>query len=175
MAGKEYREIRPGKKTVKGLIVRVMLFFLGRGFQSLAARDPDIRKEIDGWSEGFTIMFNIMPFGPFWSIQKRGGKLRYLGMIKTGADLQVDFKNLETAFLVLTGQMGTPQGYAEHRVSVKGDLVLAMSMIRCLDIVQFYLFPAIIAKRVVKRLPRMTFGKFGRRVFVYLVGIPLGI
>jgi hypothetical protein len=71
--------------------------------------------------------------------------------------------------------MGTPQGYAEHRMSVKGDLAKAMSLIRCLNLVEFYLFPGFIARRILKRLPAMNLRRFGLRLHVYFLGIPFGI
>jgi hypothetical protein len=171
----KYRKIEPRRKPFKSAVVKTVLFVLGRGFQSIAKRDPEVNKEVDGWAEGFQIMFEILPAGPFMTLQKQDGRLRYCGLIKTAADLVIDFKNVDTAFMMFTAQMSTAQAYAQHRLSVQGDIVNAMSMIRCLNMVEFYLFPGIIAKLILKRMPKMTLRKFGVRLNTYLLGIPFGI
>lgn len=175
MGYKKYRKRIPGKKTFMKLVVKTVLFILGRGFQCLAARDPDVKKEVDAWDEGFSIMFEILPRGPYMSLQKKNGKLKYLGLKKSEADLIINFKNVDTAFMIFTAQMSTAKGYAQHRLSVQGDLVQAMSLIRCLNIIQFYLFPKFIARMILKRMPKMTLRKFGWRLYAYLFGIVFGM
>jgi hypothetical protein len=64
------------RKPFKSAVVKIVLFVLGRGFQSIAKRDPDVKKEVDGWAESFQIMFEILPAGPFMTLQKQDGRLR---------------------------------------------------------------------------------------------------
>ena len=175
MKGQVYPEIMPRGRPLTALMVKAALFVLGRGFQSVAAWDAEVMKEIDAWEEGVGIQFEVLPCGPYLLLRKQGGRLRMVGLIEGKADLVITFKNLSSAFLILTGQLGTPQGYAEHRMSVKGDLARAMSLIRCLNLVEFYLFPGFMAGKILKRLPPMTVKRFGVRLYVYLLGIPFGI
>lgn len=162
-------------RKVKILITNIILFLLGRGFQTIAKKDPEVAKEIGEWADDLTIMFEILPDGPYMSISKKDNKLKYLGLKKTDAHLIIGFKNLEAAFMIFTAQLSTPQGYAQHRIYVKGDLSQAMSLIRCLNIVQFYLFPSFIAKKILKRMPAMSIKQFGIRLYTYFIGIPLGL
>lgn len=173
--GKNYPEIIPGQKPFTSLVLKIVLFILGRGFQSIAARDEEVKREVESWEESFSILFEVLPSGPYLYLQKQNGRLRTLGLVRNEADLVISFKTLGTAFLIFTGQMGTPQGYAEHRISVQGDLVRAMSLIRCLNLVEFYLFPGFIARGILKRLPPMTMRRFALRLHVYFLGIPFGI
>lgn len=173
--GKAYPEIVPGQKPFASLVVKIVFFVLGRGFQSIAARDEEVKREVESWEDSFSILFEVLPNGPYLYLQKQNGQLRTLGLQKGEADLAISFKTLGSAFLIFTGQIGTPQGYAEHRMSVKGDLARAMSLIRCLNLVEFYLFPAFIARRILKRLPAMTMRRFALRLHVYFLGIPFGI
>ena len=172
---KVYPEVVTGQKPFTTLVIRIVIFVLGRGFQSIAARDEEVKREVESWEESFAILFEVLPKGPYLLLQKQNGKLKYLGLQRGEADLAVSFKTLGSAFLIFTGQMGTPQGYAEHRMSVKGDLAKAMSLIRCLNLVEFYLFPGFIARRILKRLPAMNLRRFGLRLHVYFLGIPFGI
>lgn len=162
-------------RKMKFVITKILLFVLGRGFQTIAKIDLEVAKEIYTWDENFTILFEILPNGPYLSLSKQNHRLKYLGLKKVDADLTIGFKNLEAAFLIFTAQKSTPTGYAEHRLYVKGDLALAMSLIRCLNIVQFYLFPGFIAKKILKRMPSMSIKKLGIRLYTYLIGIPLGL
>ncbi|HEX3011700.1 MAG TPA: hypothetical protein VHQ70_06625 [Syntrophomonadaceae bacterium] len=176
MGKRLYRgEIRPGQKRFKTILVKIVLFVLGRGFQCIAARDEIVKKEVAGWKESLVIMFQILPCGPYMSLQKKNGRLCYMGLTKSYADLVINFKNIETAFMVFTAQIGIPEGYAQHRFSVEGDISQAMSVIRCLNMVEFYLFPRFIAKLILKRVPGMTAARFGLRLYTYFVGIPLGL
>lgn len=168
-------EIKPGTKPFKTFVVKTVLFVLGRGFQTIAARDAEVKAEVDGWDNKLSIMFEISPNGPYMTLQKIDGSLRYMGLVKVNADLAVCFKNMDAAFSVFTAQISTPQSYAEHRISVRGDLPKVMSLMRCLDIVEFYLFPGLIARRIIKRMPQMTLKKFGLRLYTYFLGIPFGL
>ena len=68
--------------------------------------------------------------------------------------MTVRFKSPADAFRVFTGQIGVAQAYGEHRFVVKGNLSLALAFTRCVDRVEGYLFPAVLAKRILKRLPK---------------------
>ena len=85
-------------------------------------------------------------------------------------------KNVDYTFLLMTSQKSTVQAFLESAAFVKGDVPIAMSLIRILDRVQFYLFPRIIAKRVIKRLPSISYSsRYLGRLRLYLLGIPFGI
>jgi hypothetical protein len=168
-------EWKPRRKILKKLVVQTSFFALGRAFEAAGYLDADVKKEIRDWKEPMTIMFQVMPNGPAMVVEKSGGRIRYAGSEAVPADLTVFFKNMESAFLVMSGQIGTPQGYAEHRMALKGDTGQAMPLIRCLNQVQAYLFPKIMAKRVMKRVPKMSLRKMAYRVVILAVGVPVGL
>jgi len=168
--------IKPPAKKIKKILCSALLFCLGRGFQAVSGTDPEIEKEIEAWDEGFSILFEVAPEGPFLHLRKGKDRMLFAGMRSAEADLVVHFKNIEAAFMVLTTQMGTPRAFAEHRIGVRGNIPEAMRLIRCLNYVQYYLFPAFIVGRVMKRLPPIPAGRLlSGRARVYLMGIPLGL
>lgn len=169
------KEIRPGDKPVKTALVKTLLFVMGRGIPAIARLDDDVRKEVEQWDESFSIMFEVLPNGPYLSLKKKDGELHFEGLHKTDADLVITFKNVDSAFMVFTTQLSTPEAYAQHRMSVKGDLSMSMSLIRCLNIVQFLLFPRILAKRIIRRLPELTPKRWGIRLYTYAVAVPMGV
>jgi len=134
-----------------------------------------VKREVDSWKDPYTLMMYVLPKGPAMSLEKRNGVLRYLGSDRIDAGLTISFKNMEAAFLVCSGQIGTPESYAEHRATLKGDATGAMSLIRCMNRVQAYLFPYVMAKRVLKRVPPMTPRRWLNRMIIYTVGVPVGL
>ena len=70
-----------------------------------------------------------------------------------GEDLELRFKSIDSAFLVFTGMMGISRAYAEHRISVKGDIGDTMTLVRIIDIAEAYLFPRIMTRRILRSVP----------------------
>ena len=50
--------------------------------------------------------------------------------------------------LVFTGMMSVKSAYLEHRFSLRGDVFESMRFVRCVDLVETYLFPRFMAKRI---------------------------
>ncbi len=169
----------PRKSWFKKLVVKIVFFVLGKGLQSASKHDKTMQAEIATWPENTMVLFKVAPEEPRMAFCKtKNCRIQYMGtQIKdTDATMLIAFKNIESAFLMMTAQIGTPQAYAEHRMAVRGDLVLALSIIRCLNIVERYLFPTIIAKHILRKLPSIPFFKRnGLRLWIYIFGIAFGI
>ncbi|MCW7753059.1 hypothetical protein OOT00_03555 [Desulfobotulus sp. H1] len=171
---REYGPVKPGRKWLKEGVARIVFFVLGRAFQSAARMDEGIRREVAQWEEGFRLAMRILPDGPSMGLTKRDGRIRYVGEGSVDADLVIRFKNIESAFLVLTPQMGSARAFAENRIGLVGDVARSMSFVRCLDRLLAYMYPAFICNRLVKRMPQIK-RPFRRRLYLYVLGIPFGI
>ena len=158
----------------KTFVVKTVLFVLGRSFQAASKLDPDIKREIASWEEGFVFMMVVFPNGPRMSVEKRKGRLIRRGSRPQTADLIVTFKSLDSAFLVFTAQCGTCRAFAENRFIVNGDTAKAMSLVRCLNILERYLFPLAVNRLILKRPPAMPVSKHFIRAYIYLLGVPFG-
>lgn len=153
------------RKAVAGLVFAV----LGRGLVACSRFDTRVRDEALTWPEGTTITLAIAPDCPRTTVLKRDGKLHALGRSRdVTPTLLVTFKSVDGALPVLLGMKSVLQSFAEHRAVVKGDLGLAMSLVRCLHIVEGYLFPDIINRRI---LPRAAVREAGHlRAYAGLLG-----
>ncbi|MHA1972532.1 MAG: hypothetical protein ACTSW1_06055 [Candidatus Hodarchaeales archaeon] len=166
----------PKRKRFKKFLVKLVLFTLGRSIVSVSRFDSKVKTEIENWPENTSIIFKVLPNGPSMSLLCFNKKLYKKKVNEEEASIVIYFKNLESAFMALTAQLSTIDAFMQHRNLLKGDPAVAMSLVRCLNIVQTYLFPSLIAKRVIKRLPKIPwYRKYYGRIRVFTIGITLGI
>lgn len=135
-----------GKKEIS----KIVLFFLYRAFKVSYYLDTNIEKEIKDWKENMQIEIKTCENGPFLILKKSNNQIKRIKRNDTKSDISIQFKSLDSAFLMLTGRLGVAKAYAEHRFILKGDISEAMSFVRCVDIIESYLFPRVITKRILK-------------------------
>lgn len=70
------------------------------------------------------------------------------------ADMTIVFRNIDSAFLVLSGRIGIAQAYAQHRFTMRGSVSDCMSFVHCVEIIEAYLFPGFIARKILKAIPK---------------------
>jgi hypothetical protein len=144
------RRVKRVRKAVAGMV----FVFLGRGLTAAAKHDSRVRGEVTSWPEGTVVVIGVQPDGPRMTVSKDSGVLEYLG---GASDLRptidVEFKSVDVALPVLLGMKGMLQAFSEHRSILKGDIGLGMSLVRSLHIVEGYLFPDVIGKRVLPAAP----------------------
>lgn len=174
-----YPDISPRKKPVKRLINQVVMFVLGRALQSLSRSDDLIQHEVKSWPENFTMMLVVRPAGGSMAVTRLpGGRLAYRGsqFPAEKADVVIYIKSIESAFAMFTGQLGIDMAYARHTMCARGDLSNTVSVVRVLNIAEAYLFPAIISRNLMKRLPPTPFWKKqALRLKAYFLGVPFGL
>lgn len=171
-------ELKPGRKPIKEMFVRLMFFLFGRALQTVSRLDETVQQEVAEWPEGFMVLHRVLPDGPRMAIvRNRKGRLEYKGG-KPGeeeADLVISIKNLESIFLIVSLQIGMFQAFAENRVAVKGNVPVALSMTRCLNILVTYLVPRRTVQPLVRRAPEIpAVRKHVCRFFILFIGIPFG-
>lgn len=153
-------------KKLKAFISKIVLFFLYRGFKAGYKFDDHVKKEIDNWPEGMSAVIKTGEKGVSLCIKKRGGKLLRFKIIDN-ADIEINFKSIDVAFLMFTGRLGVAKAYAEHRFTLKGEINKTMSLVRVIDIVEAYLFPKFITKNILKEVPKKQANLL--RTYVYVL------
>lgn len=138
-------------KRTKKAVAAIVFAVLGRGLVAGARLDERVRSEAASWPDGTVITLRIAPFGPQVSWRAGGGVLEYLGGQDVASTLTVTFKSVDGALPLLLGMKSVLGAFAEHRATVAGDLGLAMSFVRCLHIVEGYLFPDTMTRRILPR------------------------
>lgn len=128
---------------MNSIIIWIVMQFLYRGLKVLYKDDYRIKDELDGWNENKIIQLKVFS-GPSITIAYDYQK----GLRKTfeKPDIVITFKSIHNAFLVFTGMTSVKQAYLEHRFSLKGDIYDCMRFVRCIDLVETYLFPRFMTK-----------------------------
>lgn len=147
---------------MKRIVIWVVMQFLYRGMKVLYHYDSRIKEELDGWNTDKVIQLRVL-HGPCITIQyiyKKG--LYKVKDIKP--DICITFKSITTALHVFIGMMSVKKAYLEHRFSLKGDIYESMRFVRCVDLVEIYLFPNFITKRILTHKEK----KLKSTLFVYI-------
>ncbi|HPG65774.1 MAG TPA: hypothetical protein PLO37_02925 [Candidatus Hydrogenedentes bacterium] len=141
---------------MKRLVVRMVLLALGTAFEQVSKRVRELGDEIARWEDGRTFAVGVLPDGPTIALRKEGSRIRYLGEGDHGAPLRILFKNLEAALPLLLGRAGSHVAFARHSAVVQGNVAEAAEANRAMVIVQQYLFPEFILRKILKRRPTPT-------------------
>ena len=167
--------VKPKTKCFKKALAGIILFVLGRAFQVISKRDRTVENEVARWPEGFKLELAVHPHGPALKMQKINGRLAAKKFGDQTADLSMGFKHMESAMLVLLPLVGVPRAFAERRITVTGDVARAMSFVRCLNVVLYYLYPVFVADRIVRKRVALDWKKkWPVRCYFYTIGIITG-
>lgn len=155
MDGVEQRGLSATYKLKKS-VVSTSLLALATAFEIVSKYSPELKAELADWEDGRTFSLGVLPDGPAVTLKKVGDKIRYIGKGVKDPHLAIYFKNLDCALLPLTGQMGAHIASAQHRAILHGNVAEAMQINRAMAIVQNYLMPGIVLKKICKRPPKFT-------------------
>lgn len=137
----------------KRRVIAIVFFFLWRAFKALYQADSRVRAEIDSWPDELTLHMQVSRSGPDLYLRKTAGGLERL-KVCAAADVEIQFKCLDEAFQLVTGQLGVARAYAEHRFTLAGDIGYTMSFVRCVNLTETYLFPRFMTKRILLAVPK---------------------
>ena len=139
--------------NIKENISKIILFFLYKGFKILYKYDENLKYEIDNLKEDFSIRLQLKNNGYSLILVKTNDGIKKVKFI-SNPDLVICFKSVDSAFNVLIGRIGISNAYSRHSFTLKGDISIAMSVVRCINIIEAYLFPKFMTKRILKKVPK---------------------
>jgi hypothetical protein len=136
----------------------VALFFdsLGRLLSAASRVDAEVGEDAQGFPPGTVLGFSVLgdPGLKMQLIAKNGRLERVTRPMK--ADVEVTFKHVHHAFLVLSFQESTPTAFAHQRIITQGDAGLSMRFTRCLNRMQAVVLPRFVAERALKSVPELS-------------------
>lgn len=152
---------------MKTQITRLCLYYLGIGIETAYKNMPEVKKEMDSLPDTFSFCFNVSN-GPSMMILKDGNCVKYVGEKESyHVDLELVVKNIEFAYLTMTGRMSTPDLIYHNRQFVRGNLNYMMLMIRVMNAAQTLLFPNLLLRFYIKQVPPLTMRTMINRMKAY--------
>jgi hypothetical protein len=152
-----YQGVEPPKKWLETQVTRLCFYFFGIGIETAYRYDPKIRAEMNRLPDPFSFCMSVAN-GPSMMVVKRGESVEYVGEREAyRADLELQLKHIEFAYLAMTGRMSTPDLVYHNRQLIRGDLNYMMVMVRVMNAAQSLLFPNLLLRFYVKQVPRLTF------------------
>jgi hypothetical protein len=151
---------------IKKTVVSIALLALGVVFERVSKHSTALKQELKDWKKGIVISLGVLPKGPAISIKEENGMIRYLGRGYKKPDVKILFKNVDSAFLPFTAQMGSHTAFVQHRALLHGSVVDGIKANRAMGIVQTYLLPGIVFGKIFKQKPRLSLGEI---LYKYLV------
>ena len=143
--------MRTFQQIVCGIVLRVLF----RAIRVLSHCDSHIRQELLDLPQGQTVKLSVSPAERSRSLTftVSGGTIR---RADTDAvpDIHIVFKNEAMAFRVFTGRMGIAGAYAAHAFTLRGNINQTMGVVRIVDMVEGYLFPRFMTRRILKDIPK---------------------
>jgi len=159
----------------KRAVVSTSLLALGVAFEIVSKHAKELKEELKYWQDGLVISLGVLN-GPIITFKNDGGEIKYLGKgIKGNPDLTIYFKNVDSAFMTFTGQMGSYTAFVQHRALLHGNVGQAMQASRAMAIVQTYLMPGLIFDKLFKRAPKLSASQLALKARVMATLTPLMI
>ena len=141
----------------KKFVVNIGFKLLGKGLVSCSKIEEAVKEELKFYEDGFIIELKVLNTDTKVAVMKMGNEFKYLGSkYNISPDLSIIFKSYKGALLLVLGQIGVYEGYAQHRFIVEGDFIKGMPFVRILYYVEVYLFPKIISKKILKEMPNRS-------------------
>ncbi len=150
-------------------INKTFLFVLGKAAVFLSKHDFKIRKKIEKLNIDF-IKLSILGMKESLIFKRRGNSLKKTKVLNDNSlKIEIIFKNIDSAFLLLTGQLGPEQGFWEHRIFLKGNISNALIFTEVLKRVEEILFPGFFHKKLFKTKPELGLKDYLLRTALYLL------
>ncbi len=139
-------------RRVQCLTVGVVLRAVHAALVELSRLDSRVRRELERLPEGTAYSVYTGHDAPCLHVQWKGGRLLRLRKPAPGACL-LRIKSMALSFRLFTGQMGLAQAYARHAFVLAGDVGDVMRLVRLVNLVEAYLFPRVVTRRILTDIP----------------------
>ncbi len=163
------------RKKFKILVLKIIFFVLGRALKGVSNFDKNVQNNILKFPRPFIIKLSLESEDINLYLKKEDNRLKPVKQ-SDYSDFTIYFKDIETAFKLMTTQKRLDYGFSENRMNIKGDLTNALIFTEILEYVQTYLYPVFIVKSAIKKIPKIKIvNKIIVRIYLYFISIPFGI
>ena len=134
------------------MVVGIVLRVVHAALVELRVVDSRVRRELEAMEPGTSYSIRTGHDAPVLLVEWDGkGLCRRRTLDNATCSLAI--KSVPLSFLLFTGQMGLAQAYARHAFTLSGDVADVMKLARMVNIVEAYLFPKFITRRILTDIP----------------------
>ena len=141
------------KRFFQKLTVGIVLRVVHAALVELQKQDSRVAEEFARMPEGLSYSIYTGYNGPELHVVWQGGELRRVRCLQH-ASCTLHIKSMPLSFLLFTGQRGLAQAYAAHAFTMAGEVADVMRLARLVNIVEAYLFPNFINRRIMTDIPK---------------------
>jgi hypothetical protein len=138
--------------------VAALLEVSSRLLVAASLSDPEVQRELSAMPDGVVIGFSVLGDSVGMRLRYREGQLQRLPTSHP-ADVDIIFKHITHAFMVLSFRETTPQAFANQRFVTHGDAALSMRFTRCLNRMQLVTLPRALTKRALAKAAPLPLGE----------------
>ncbi len=139
----------------KKLILSLLMYVFKKGMIFLSKNDNRFAEIINELPEGFGFLIRVKHTKLKVAIIKSDHILKPLSLTEN-CNLTLTFNGLCSAFLVFCGIMPQHIAFAEHKISIKGNIGDALVVTQAINKLQSVIFPDIIVKKLIKEFDKST-------------------
>ncbi len=168
-------KVKLKRKLFSENLLKFTFYILKNSLPTVSRFDKDVKSELSNLPEGFKISLIFEPsnFGITFINNKSRLKRK---SFDHRADLIIYFKELKSSLKMMFGFLRLDYAFSENRLKLKGDIQKGMIFTRVLEYLLTYLYPEFLAKRSVKKIPKIRFlKKIFLRAYIYFLSIPFGL
>lgn len=141
------------KRFFQKLTVGIVLRVVHAALVELQKQDTRVADEFARMPEGLSYSIYTGHAASVLHVIWQNGKLKRVRSLEK-ATCSLHIKSVPLAFRLFTGQMGLAQAYAAHAFTMAGEVADVMRLARLVNIVEAYLFPNIINRRIMTDIPK---------------------
>lgn len=139
-------------RFLQSLTVGIVLRVVHAALVELRKLDSRVAVEFERMPEGLSYAIQTGYKGPTLYVRWDGKELRRLPEL-AAPSCALRIKSMPLSFRLFTGQMGLAQAYARHAFTMGGEVADVMRLARLVNLVEGYLFPKIMTRRIMTDVP----------------------
>jgi hypothetical protein len=129
---------------MKTMVAALVLKFLGAGILVLQRKYSRMQEELTAYEPGSALQIRAWDGGPVLCLAKSATGAWTAGSLSRplGSEVvEVVFKSPRSAILALLGLQSVSAAFLENRVTVRGDLMVTLPLVRAVNLAEAHLFP----------------------------------
>lgn len=139
-------------RAIQKLIIGIVLRVVHAALEELRVVDSRVRQELEAMPAGTSYVIRTGHGAPVLQVEWDGTRLCRRRTLDSPT-CSLSIKSVPLAFRLFTGRMGLAQAYTNHAFTLAGDVADVMKLARMVNIVEAYLFPRFITRRILTDIP----------------------